>query len=399
MELYIARHPQFNRRMEVSGYRLLLCQTLRDYFYDLYREPDDAEELYRRFCFADFDGMGNKPAAVIEFSEELLERLVPLFPRNQVVVEYSGGDNSELTCIKDLRRIKGQGYRVSYDATVNMHQNLLAFADIVRLDFSALSLEAQFECIKNNKGKAKFLAGSLQSWADHKKALVLGYDYFEGEFFLKHLPGKQGAIRSFNTVVLHVMNELGQKEPNFKEIASSMEHDLNLSYRLLKFVNSAYIAPKFKIKTILQAITILGMNELRKFMSAMLIKEVRSPENAELLQRSLIRGKMMEHLANERKVPQKGTEAFFTGIFSLIDVLLNKSMEEVMNELPLTDAVKEALMGTDNDLKALLDQIVFYEKAQWNNFEGRYKPDITEQEKLVCHYISALKWSEAIDFY
>jgi EAL and modified HD-GYP domain-containing signal transduction protein len=210
-------------------------------------------------------------------------------------------------------------------------------------------------------------------------------------------PGKVSGVRSFNANILRIISELGRTEPSFKEITDIIEHDLSLSYKLLKLINSAYIAPRFKVKTISQAVSMLGLNELNEFASAILMKEIQSPGNAELLRRSLIRGKQLELLAEQRDIPQKGSEAFFTGIFSLLDVILNREMQEIMTELPLTDTVKEALMGRANDIRALLDVTAAYEAVDWDSFSARFNPDMVEQEELMNAYISALEWAEAFD--
>ncbi len=133
-------------------------------------------------------------------------------------------------------------------------------------------------------------------------------------------------------------------------------------------------------------------------MTAILMKQLKSEDNGELLRRSLFRGKYMDLLAASEKIPQKGSEAFFTGVFSLIDVILNKSMTEILEDLPLTDTVKEALLGREGAMKSLLDMVKLYESAQWKDFEARYTLDITEQEQMLNLYLTALKWAESLDF-
>jgi c-di-GMP-related signal transduction protein len=406
MENYIARQPVFNRRKEVFGYKLMLCKNLRDRYYGQLGKPEDAEELYRQLCFAGFNETPDQPSAFLEFFDELLGSKMPLLPRQHVIVEC---DDSELADIGRIENIKAQGYRLALDASENISQERVELSDIVKIDFSALSLEAQldrmenilishFNRIENVAVRVKFLAYNVETWEDFEKAHAIGYDYFQGNFYLKPQPGKIGDMRSFNTTILRVIAELGQPEPRFKEISSIIEHDLNLSYGLLKLVNSAYFATKNKVKTIAHAVTALGLNELNMFMSAMIVKEAQSPENTELIRCSLIRGKLMELLAAQKNIQQKGAEAFFTGMFSLIDVILNKKMEDVISELPLTDTVKAALTGVDNNLKKLQDMIRDYEQAAWDTFSSTYNLDAAGQENLMNLYLTALKWAESLDY-
>jgi c-di-GMP-related signal transduction protein len=403
MEFFIARHPVFTRRREVYGYKLELCPSLMDRFYDLYREPDDAEALYRRLCNAAFSGntgpaeAPGKPLAILGFSEELLESLIPLLPKACVLVEYNSADNSDMTELRDLRRIRARGFRILYDATVKNRAGVLRYIDAVKLDFSALRPGTQPERVAEGKGQTAYHAWSIDTWEDFKKALLLGFDYFEGDFFMRPLPGRKSDMRPFDTSALRVMSELASPEPSFREIANIIEHDLNLSYSLLRLVNSAYIAPRFRIKTISQAVTILGLAELSEFISTLAIKQMQSPENSELLRRSLLRGKLMDLAAGAGDLPQKGSEAFFVGIFSLLDVIIGKSMAQVLDELPLTDGVKGALLGEDGGLKSLLDMTRLYERGRWEEFDAAYGLDLTEQEKLMDHYLAALKWAESFD--
>ena len=400
MEFYIARLPVFNRKNEVFGCRLLLCPALKSYFHDQYREPDDAEALYRRLCFAGFDDTPAFawPKAILEFSEDMFDSLVPLLPRKQLIVDFA---HRAETHAPDMIKIKSQGCGAAFDVTIELNEDLLSMAELVAVDFSTLDIEKQRERIRAGKGRTHLLAYNVDTWDDFHVAAELGYDYFQGMFYTKILPGEPGGIHSLNTALLRVISELNQPAPSFREITNIIEHDLNLSYRVLKLVNSAYIAPRFQVKTISQAVTILGLNELTQFMSTLILRdarEARADGNRELLHSSLIRGKLMELLASQRKITQKGSEAFFTGIFSLIDVLLKREMADILAELPLTDAVKAALLGESCQLRALLDLVVDYEQARWERFsDGGYRFDLAEQQRLMNFYMSALRWAESLD--
>jgi EAL and modified HD-GYP domain-containing signal transduction protein len=397
MEYYVSRRPVFNRRKEVYGYKLELCPSLRNRYYSMYGEPDDAQALYRLLCLVGFDDSPDTPVAVLDMSFDLSESLIPLLPREHVVVEFSTADNSVTTDLKEIRRLKARGYRILYEADDVLPPLFLQLVDLIKLDSTTLNVERHFERVKANKGNAKFYAGGIDTWEDFNKALVIGCDYFHGDFYKKPLPGKQSSLKSFNTSILRVMGELSLPEPGFKEITGIIEHDVNLSYSLLKLVNSAYIAPKFKVKTISQAVTILGLHEMNTFISTIMMRQMRSPENIELLRLSLVRGKFMELLAGMREIPQKGSEAFFVGMFSLIDVILGRSMAEIMDELPLTDAVKATLLGGEGELKALLDMVTRYEAARWEEFDSIYRLDDEEQRNMMDLYLSALKWAESFD--
>lgn len=127
----------------------------------------------------------------------------------------------------------------------------------------------------------------------------------------------------------------------------------------------------------------------------MLLKDLQNVENAELIKVSLIRGKLMDLLAAELNKKNDNTDYFFTGMFSFIDILLNKKMDQVLEGLPLSRNVKEALLGEENELKRLLDFIINCENANW--LENQYPLNIIGANKFMALYSDALKWAKFND--
>lgn len=151
-------------------------------------------------------------------------------------------------------------------------------------------------------------------------------------------------------------------EPNYTVIGNIVQSDLGLTYKIFKLANSTYLGTKNKINSIPQALAHLGLKELYRWSSIIMLKDLQNIENAELIKLSLIRGKLMELLASELGDKTSSSEFFFTGMFSSIDILLNKSMEQVLHGLSLPDHVKLALLGQDNKQRRLLDFIIDFEK-------------------------------------
>jgi c-di-GMP-related signal transduction protein len=156
------------------------------------------------------------------------------------------------------------------------------------------------------------------------------------------------------------------------------------------------MAPKYKIKSISQALTYLGTRELHQWISMLMMGGIRSEDNSELVVMSLIRGKLMALVAQEIRIADAGAEPFFTGLFSLIDVILNRDMNTILIGLPLPDNIKTALLGGGNILSELLDFIVCYEQADWRKLEGKYLMSLVLPERMVTLYIEAHKWARLV---
>ena len=151
---------------------------------------------------------------------------------------------------------------------------LLDLAHIIKIEYPELSIEKQRVLIQKCKGKVNFLAEIIETREEHRQALELGYDLFQGFFFSKPAMISSKEIMPLNLNLFHIMDELNAIEPDYSVIASFVRSDLGLSYKLLKLVNSVYIGPGQKIKSIQQALTFFGVNELYQRISLVMLREV-----------------------------------------------------------------------------------------------------------------------------
>ena len=208
---------------------------------------------------------------------------------------------------------------------------------------------------------------------------------------------KSKDIKSINTNLLCIIDELNKPEPSYHKISGIIQSDLGLSYKLLRLANSVYIGAKFKAKSITQALSLLGTNELYQWISLMLLKDLQNDDNEELIKQSLIRGKLMQELALELHNEKDYSDYFFTGIFSLIDLILNTSYEELLVGLPLTNKVKKTLLGEKNEMSELLDYISSIEKADWQKLENSSFTHALSPERFMEFYVDALKWANSMN--
>jgi EAL and modified HD-GYP domain-containing signal transduction protein len=291
------------------------------------------------------------------------------------------------------------GYMLAVDGFILDSGNisLLDIADIIKIDFTSATIETQAALIRKYKRKVRFFAHNIETREEYRQASDIGYDLFEGNFFSKPSVVNSKEIEPLDMNLLNIIHVLNAPEPDYIVISNIIEHDLALSYKLLKFVNSAYIASWYRINSIYRAVTYLGTRALRQFVLLIMMKNMNNSENAELIRLSLVRGRLMSLLAKELGMKETGSEYFFTGMFSLIDVILNKSMESVLKELPILNSVKQALLGADNDMRRMLNFIICYEKAQWDEIEGQYPMNIIGKNRIVSLYIDALKWANLLD--
>jgi c-di-GMP-related signal transduction protein len=242
------------------------------------------------------------------------------------------------------------------------------------------------------------LAEKVETREEYKLALDMGYDYFQGYFFSKPVIIKSKEVDNLNVNLILILEMLNQKEPDFQKMAEVIQSDLGLAYKLLKLANSALLGTRNKIISIKHALVQLGIIEISKWIYVLLLRDVQTVENKELIKTCLIRAKLMELLAIDIGMRNKKLDYFLTGMFSSIDVLTNRDMKEILDELPLSDDVKDALLGKCNEIREMLDMILNYENLRWMEMESKLTDTDISQEKFMNRYIEALTWVTNSDY-
>lgn len=388
MEIYVGRQPIFNRNMDIYGYELLYRRSMNNFYEGEDDTKSTAELIDNAFLSMQFEELTNGTRAFINFSKEMLESEIPfLLPKEAIVVEVL--ERVEITdrVIEVCRKLHEAGYIIALDDFVYepAFLPLVEFADIIKIEFSTINDEKQQWLMKEFKYKKIFLAEKVETREDYQKARDLGFKYFQGYFFSKPSIMKAKEIYSINANIVRIINELNQDEPEYDVIAEIIEKDLGLSYKLLKIANSPYYRSLNRIGSIKQALVRFGIDEISKWMYLMMLKEHQNTENRELINLCLLRAKFMEMVSYEYGMGNAHMELFMTGMFSSIDVLLNREMQDILKELPLSPEVQGALLGKNNPYRKILDFILVYETSDWDK--------ITKNE--MFHLVSVTKFMEA----
>jgi len=404
MEVYVARQPIFDRRMDVFGYELLYRRSMNNFYEGIDDTHSTAEVINSAFLVMQFDELTEGGMAFINFSTELLERGIPhLLPKEKVIVEILEHVDATEETVEACKKLKEAGYTISLDDFVfkDSHIPILDMAHIVKIEFNKTPIAEQKKLIQEYKHKIRFLAEKIETREDYQLAVSMGYELFQGYFFSKPVIIKGKEIAGPNPNLFRVVSELNNREPEFEKITGIIERDINLSYKLLRLANSVYYAASQKFTSINDAIVRLGIDEMRRWVYLMMLKEIRTVENSELVKTSIIRAKLMELLAIEMGMKEKGFEYFLTGMFSSIDTLLNREMDDILEDLALSRDVEDALLGYLNDMRKILNTVLIHEMANWENWDNvniRVGDRTVSKERFMNLYFEALLWAVEVDF-
>jgi len=397
MDIYIARQPIFSNNMRLFGYELLYRRSFNNFYEGSDHNAATIDLLYNAFLVMGIHTLTDGTRGFINFTQDLLEQDIPsTLPKDQVVIEVLENVTANETVIEACRKLKASGYTIALDDFVFNRSDqdytpLIELADIIKIEFPLTDKNDQKALIRKYKNK-KFLAERVETREEYQEAVKMGYELFQGYFFSKPVILTAKEIGSLNVHMVSVLEELQKQDPDFSRIAETIQKDMGMSVKLLKMINSIYYGGTQKIKNLRQAIVRLGIQEMRRWVSLMLLREFESVENSELIKVCLLRARLLALIAQELKQPDLETDYFLTGLLSSIDIIVNNDMEKILESMALSPDVKAALLGEKGRLRDCLDCILKYERFEFDEVRlGLLRFDIT-LERFMDLYVDALSW-------
>lgn len=398
MEVYVARQPIFNIDNEVFAYELLYRQNENNYF-DQSVTSKVATSLLLMNSYYTFgiDKLVGAGKAFINFDKNLIDAEIPLLlDKNKVVVELLEDIIPDQHFVNKVKKLKEAGYTIAIDDYVEGYEymELVELSDIIKVDFFGNTPAQIADIARTWKFSEKILlAEKVETQEIFEWAKDLGYELFQGYYFSKPKMVKGKRINDSTFQFVQIMDELGRKEPNYKNIAAIVETDVNLTYKVLKLANNNFTAST-RINSITHALSILGIQAFEKWVSLAMVQNLSDNKPQELVKISMTRGKFMELVALNTKLKPKANEMMLVGILSVIDALVDKPMEEAMEELPLGESIKKTLLMEETPYSTIYNLILRFEKGEFEeeyNSADYYNISYSDISK---HYYEAIEWAE-----
>jgi len=370
MDILIARQPIFTSTQRLFAYELLFRGTEGHDHSNLDGNRATTSLLSAAFFTEGIERISKFKPCFINFTTTLLAKNLPAsFPSSKVVVEILEDVDPTPEVIAACRSLSKQGYTLALDDFVYERSldPLIELADIIKIDIIATPLDTIHKTMYrlSRYPKIKFLAEKVETHAEFTKALKMGFTYFQGYFFSKPEVLKIKELTAAKINLLHLLAEVTSGTTSVSRLTIIITHDVALSFKLLRFLNSAWFYRLEKIESISHAITYLGEKELRRFLMLMILADMASGKPQELMRLVLVRAKFCELLGtagHNPANPDQQNDLFLLGLFSLLDAMLDTSMEAVMKELPIHDAIKMALIDHEGFLMPYLNAVTTYEK-------------------------------------
>lgn len=399
MNIFIARQPIFDQKKNVYAYELLY----RHNFSHRASTPDGEFATLKLIANSLLIGLRTLTAekiAFINFNRQLILGEIPmLFPKNLLGVEILETVEPEERVINACKKIRRDGYLLVLDDFIFNERfwPFINLADIIKVDFQFTSPEQRQRLFQRVLSPTvKFLAEKVETEEEYKEAMEQGYHYFQGFFFQKPDIIAWKEIPGYKINYMQILKKIHDPVLEFDGIEEIIKHDVSLTYKLLRFINSASFGFRVAVHSIHHALVLLGKREVKKWLSIIVMSGIGKDRPSELMSHSVIRGRFCEALGKEFKLHSEPSELFLLGMFSLVDSFLGRPMDEVLNELPLEDHIKFPLLGQKGKLWRVLQLVKAYEKADWDNVT--FYADILKipLEQLSKFYMDAIEWSHLL---
>jgi EAL and modified HD-GYP domain-containing signal transduction protein len=222
----------------------------------------------------------------------------------------------------------------------------------------------------------------------------MGFELFQGYFFCKPEIIRGREIRSSQISLMRIMAQVNGETFSFDELEQLISRDMAITYKLFKYINSAFFARASKISSVKQALVFLGEKEIRRFVSLIAMARLADDKPDELIRAACIRGKFCELLGADAQESTTPSEMFTLGMFSLIDAVIDQPMDKIVGELPLSDQIKRALVDSRGRLAAYLELVRGYEAGRWIDVSRLAQTLKFDHRRLPVLYLQACQWSD-----
>ena len=369
VSVFVARQAIFNRRQKVVAYELLFRDSPKNFFPDIAEGQATARLIMENQLNLGTRHITSGKKALINIGPESLELdLCAFLPCQDVVIELLESIEPTDTNYELCRELFHSNFNLALDDFVYKPQwdRFLKLVKLIKFDITITPLNDIHPIIKKLKDhkQIKLLAEKIETQEEYEVAAGMGFDYFQGYFFAKPTMMKHNDIDYNYGLVVAIYAEIMGPNPDLTKIAALFELDAALAYKLLRLINSGVFPIQSKIASLKQALVYLGQERLKKFVSLIVTAHTAGKKPAELMQVCVVRARFCELIAKKVAKHQSG-EAFLTGLFSLLNAILDQPMSLLVEKLPFQDDIKAALLEEKNTLYYILKVVKAYETGSW----------------------------------
>ena len=400
--LFVARQPIFDTRLQVCAYEILFRSSLENSFPPTEENSATVKVIAALVGSADGDQLTGGKRAFINFPRELLlDGTVTVLPPEKTVIEVLENVEPDDEVVGACSRLRARGYQLALDDFVPSPEphRLIPVADILKVDFRLASPAQQLSAAERFGARLQLLAEKVESQEEFRRAEQMGYRYYQGYFFARPQVRTARQFAGLKLNCLRILQELHRRELDFSRVTALLRREQAISYKLLRFVNSALFLRHEPIDSIHRALTFVGEEAARKWLTVVALVDAVEDHPPELAVNTLVRARFSELLAPAAGLAAQQDACFLMGLFSRLDTMLGRPLEELLQELNLQDEIVRALLDRPlppDRLPALWKIVQAYETADWERVIPLSANLKIQPENLTSCYTEALAWADTV---
>lgn len=402
-EIFLGCQPILDRRQSICAYELLFRSGQSNSAEILDDLQASASVISYAFGDLGISSSLGKGKCFINISRKLLmSSMIEILPMDRVVLELLESIKADEEVLERCRELKEKGFSLALDDfDLNNHQaRLLDVVDLVKVDISACTdcseVKQSLEYLK--RWPVQLLAEKVETMEQVKQCLEMGFDFFQGYFFARPhmIIGKR--VDPSHMTLLQLLGMI-LEDADSNEIEKLFKRAPDLSYNLLRLVNSVASGMHQKISSLRQAIVVLGQQQLLRWLQLLMFTDRHGDSGSNpLLLLAAQRGKLLEELAeiiNPRDAALRD-RAFMTGILSLLDVLLNQPLEDIIKQINLTNDVRHALLERQGRLGNMLQLAIALEQNEFEKVTELLAELKISMDELMRSRGEAMVWAAGV---
>lgn len=297
--------------------------------------------------------------------------------------------------INRLKELKKMGYKIAIRklpiSSFEQYSEILLLMDYILLDHKKINIKNAKAFFGKFYPNIRLCAVHVDSQEDFDKLKADGgYELYEGNFFRVPVTKGEEEVSPLKVNYIELLNLVNDSDFELTKAADVIGRDTALVISLLKMVNR--ISVNSEITSIRHAAAMLGQKELKKWINTAVANEMCADKPNEITRLSLLRAKFAENLAPIFDMAGFSQELFLMGLFSVLDLILDRPMEEALNLVKVSKNISEALINDKGEFAPILDFIRQYETASWQEVSRQMLLKNIDMDHVYDAYTKSLQW-------
>jgi EAL and modified HD-GYP domain-containing signal transduction protein len=403
----VCREAVLNKAQKVAGYSFALSRTVNERVRSsstLVQRLYD-EVLLRNILNMDIHRLlGHRLAFIPVLPSTLTHPLLAELPAAGTVLVVNSLEqlltDAEST-LPQLEVLKQAGFHLALQGNINAAgmQPFIELAEFIFIDIGGSDLPTitgQVNEINKSTFNKQLVATNVKTLEEYHVCASLPFVYIQGTFVTSREAWTKPSMDAGRIKILELLNQIRQDAEN-AELVQALKLDPALSFKILRYINSAGSGITNKISTIEQAIMVLGRQNLYRWLTLLLFTSGTGDDlDWALMENALVRARLAELSAGDKLPTKERDELFVTGIFSLLDILLHMPMEQVLAQISLPPVAVEALLHKTGKYAPYLELAIACEAFDQERITEIASQIGIDVAHVNAYHADALIWAEQV---